>query len=347
MSNPAREASIWIGRIERGLREGEGVLLREWLKISANRKALLETSSVFHSAETNALLRLMLPAAHTAGKPQQQSLIPQMIVALIGTVGLLVLLANGRNPAVAGANDSGRLGPPQVHATPVGGMKQATLTDGSAVTLNTATRVMASFSKDSRDVQLVRGEATFTVAQDARPFIVSAGHRQFEAPTATRFNLREVAPGQIELIVIEGAVKILDAPPRAPEIPARRREVITYGEETVHAAHSALVEPGFQSVSLITPVETEARLAWQRGLIVCESRALEDVLADVERYTMADFVIEDEALRNIRVTGEFRTGNVNAVRQALRQQYFVSSRRDALDRVVLTSYAAGLATSPR
>jgi transmembrane sensor len=143
-------------------------------------------------------------------------------------------------------------------------------------------------------------------------------------------------PDNVDLIVIEGEVKILDARPREPKTPARRRDVLTYGEQTIHTFEEALVDPGFQSVSPIGPGEVQVRLAWQKGLIILDDKALEDALAEIQRYTPIRFVLADEKLGALRVSGSFRTGNVNAVRLALRQNFFVASRRDTRGRIVLS-----------
>jgi len=48
-------------------------------------------------------------------------------------------------------------------------------------------------------------------------------------------------------------------------------------------------------------------------------------------------VLSDARLGDLRVSGSFRTGNVNAVRLALRQNFLVASRRDTRGRIVLSS----------
>ena len=64
-------------------------------------------------------------------------------------------------------------------------------------------------------------------------------------------------------------------------------------------------------------------------------KALEDALAEIERYTSTRFVLADQKLGAVRVSGRFHTGNVNAVRLALRQNFRIASRRDTRGRIVL------------
>jgi transmembrane sensor len=97
------------------------------------------------------------------------------------------------------------------------------------------------------------------------------------------------------------------------------------------------VEPGFQSVSQIDQSEADARLAWQRGLIIFEDEALQDALDEVDRYTTTQFVLADEKVRHVRIDGSFRTGDVDGLLASLRDKFRVDWRRDAQGRIVLSS----------
>jgi transmembrane sensor len=228
-----------------------------------------------------------------------------------------------------------RAAPNEYFRTAVGQTRTVTLRDGSRITLNTGTRVEVTYLPERREVFLAQGEASFDVAPDeARPFYVFAARRQFEA-IGTKFNVRAVSPVNAELTVTEGEVKVLHAPPKIPEAPARRREPITYGEATVRVSETATVEPGFQLVTHIDDHEVEQRLAWQRGFLIFRNRALEDVLAEMERYTHIRFVIRDPALAAVRISGTFRTGDVGGLRRALRRHFAIFSRPDTRGRVVL------------
>ena len=318
------------------MRDDEGERLEEWLTDPHNRDAILETAGLWHSRDVQSLL-----FALTGTSPQRRHAVPRvrallfpLVVALIST-GALVYMMTGGGPHKP-AKDVLPATPSTLYATATGETRQVTLADGTRITLNTGTRLRVSFSQRARQVQLERGEATFDVAHEAttRPFNVVAGQRTFQA-LSTQFNLRILADN-VDLIVTEGDVKILDARPREPKTPARRRDVLTYGEQTISAQEEALVDPGFQSVSPIDANEMQKRLAWQKGLIVFDDRALGDALAEIERYTPTKFVLADEKLGALRVSGRFPTANVNAVRLALRQNFLLASRRDTRGRIVLS-----------
>ena len=336
---------MWLSRLERGLREDEGTALREWLKTPANANAIMESARLLHVPDAIFLLSQLVPPAPAAPKPkpgQRALLVSMTAVALVSTVLFCIMLLSGETASAYFSRWLERpdTGGSRTYATGVGETQKVNLTDGSTITLNTGTRVSISYTPRSRDVYLAYGEATFNVVNGpALPLNVSAGQRQFQA-SGSRFNLRALTPQTVELTVIEGKLKLLYAPPHMPETPAKRREEVTYGETTLCALETATVEPGFQSVSNIQASELEARLAWQQGVLVFDHRALEDVIAEVERYTTTRFVLADEALRNVRVSGRFPAGNVNSVRRALREKFLIGSGRDAQGRVVLKALSS-------
>ena len=62
-----------------------------------------------------------------------------------------------------------------------------------------------------------------------------------------------------------------------------------------------------------------------------------DALAELDRYTTTQFVLGDERLRDVRIGGYFRTGDVEGLLRSLRRDFLIDSRRDAQGRVVLTA----------
>ncbi len=126
-------------------------------------------------------------------------------------------------------------------------------------------------------------------------------------------------------------------PPSTADTPAKLRDEVTHPETTVGALETALVEPGFQTVRKLETGEADARLAWQRGMLIFEGEPLGEALAEVDRYTTTKFILADEKLRDVRVGGYFRAGDVDGLLVALRENFLIDSRRDAQGRVVLTA----------
>jgi len=331
----------WLALLERGLRSNEGEQLREWLKNKANRTAILDAARLWHGPEILAVLSGLVPRAELiTRKPEYRRRISKIlgwttltVIAVLGLgtmTGLVKLPFDDARPR----RDAG------AYATSIGERREIKLADNSVVTLNTGSRMSVDYSTGTREVHLIRGEASFQVMPDPnRPFIVHAGMRSFQA-TGTRFNVRVISPKLTELTVTDGTVKVMDAPPRLPETPAQRRATLLYGETSVQALEMAQVAPGFQSVSQLDEHQVQARLAWQRGLIVFEDEALPDALAEVDRYTTTRFVLADEKVRHVRIDGSFRTGDVEGLLASLRDKFRVDWKKDDKGRIVLSSRTA-------
>jgi transmembrane sensor len=319
----------------------DGAELTAWLAERANRAALLDRAPPWQRPDIVALLSQLFPGSMDADPPRRDRNVVAMGVTAFASLAIVVvgaLAMNGRDPSSFLQDPDPKTGKAtKTYITAVGARQEVTLLDNSRITLNTGTRITVVYSPQSRDVSLEYGEASFDVTPDtARPFNVRAGKREFQV-LGTRFNVRVLTADNVELTVSEGQVKVMYAPPRWPETPAKARENLSYGEATLTALETALVEPGYQSVRPLAAGEIEARLAWQRGMLVFDSAALEDVLAEVDRYTTTKFVLADSALRNVRIAGTFRTGDVEELLRELREKFRVDSRRDTQGRVVLSA----------
>ena len=267
------EASRWLAKLDRGLRQEEGSDLREWVKKAVNRKALVAAARLWHDPDVLAVLSQLFPISPELANPKPRPSVFKVALtcaAAVCIVAFAAVVLNGQKPW--SYFDGSLIAPPAVigaiYATARGERHEAKFADGTTITLNTGTRMAVTYSLHARDVNLLYGEASFDVAHDPqRPFNVRAGKRVFQA-LGTRFNVRMLTPEKVDLTVTEGAVKVLYAPPRLPETPSQLRDdTIIYGEATVGALEAALVEPGFQSVDKIDASELETRLAWQRGVL--------------------------------------------------------------------------------
>jgi transmembrane sensor len=334
------DSARWLARITRGLRDEEGSELREWLKNPLHCNVIMEMAHLLHGPEISGVLTSLFPQGMeiARGKPRRDYVgISIKVAATVCIVTLGTFALMGTMPWAARA---ARLAPGTdvlTFTTAIGERREVKLADESTVTLNTRTKMTVVYSQKSRDVNLEYGEASFDVIPNAdRPFNVRAGKRAFQA-LGTRFIVRVLNPDNVELTVTEGEVKVAYAPPRWPETPAKRRENLSFGETTLVALETAVVEPGYQSVRMLVDGEMEMRGAWQRGMIIFNSTPLEEALAEVDRYTAIKFVLADDKLRSVRVGGDFRTGDVDGLLVALRKNFLIDSKLDAQGRVVLTA----------
>jgi transmembrane sensor len=171
------------------------------------------------------------------------------------------------------------------------------LDDGSQLTLNTETEVRVRYTHERRDVQLIRGEALFNVAHEARrPFTVRIGEWSATAlGTAFAIQLGEATPTNIT--VTEGVVEMrhLDSSyvGAAPQL-ARNQEALLH-------------EDGSMELVPAPDSDIAKRLAWRNHLVIFTGESLREALVEINRYSPRRIVVEDPELARARIVGVFST----------------------------------------
>jgi transmembrane sensor len=350
------EASMWLAKLSRGLRAEEVPGLRQWLRDPINRRTILDMSRLWHGPEITAVLAELFPPGPEPVQWDWWRNFLRGALALALTIALLSLIITDRHPwsdlqaqwvRLHSSCDSPasiiRAG--GIYSTAVGQKSEISLHDGSTVTLNTHSCMSVFYTQGVREVYLPYGEANFHVAHDTkRPFFVRAGGlgrnsgRRFQA-VGTNFDVRVLTTDNVAITVTEGNVKVMYAPAADDDTPAaaRLRDNMIYDDTTVGALETALVEPGMQFVRKLDTSDIDTLLAWRQGMIFFKSAPLEAALAEMDRYTTTQFVVADEKLRDVRIGGQFRTGDVDGLLRTLRKDFLIDSRRDPQGRVVLTA----------
>jgi transmembrane sensor len=188
------------------------------------------------------------------------------------------------------------------YATKRGEIRLVPLSDGSSVTLNTASTARVRYGAARREVALVGGEALFDVAKNAeRPFIVDAGLATVRA-IGTSFTVRRLSETEVEILVREGIVEVL-------------REGIgaaTAGQDLVRlvANQMTTVRTGTAIVPVDLDPETVARrLAWREGMIAFEGMSLKEATEQFARYSDPRIVVDDPSVGAETITGLFSANN--------------------------------------
>jgi transmembrane sensor len=168
------EAAQWLAKLERGLREGEGALLRNWLKHSVNRVSIVEIARRSSGPEILALLAELFPIGvsaltHKPGRGFLVVLVSAIAAACVVVLGA-VMLNDQRHWShfaaswSASQDANGKPHPPLAkgaYSTLVGQQREVVLPDGSTVELNTDTSMVVTYSLRERDISLSHGEAVF------------------------------------------------------------------------------------------------------------------------------------------------------------------------------------------
>ena len=97
------------------------------------------------------------------------------------------------------------------------------------------------------------------------------------------------------------------------------------------------MEPTFQSVRKLEPNEIDSRPPWQRGEVIFQGEPLEQVLAEVSRYTT-------DPLRDRRTKAARRARRrllqgrrFDSFLASLRENFLIDWQRDEDGRIVLTA----------
>jgi transmembrane sensor len=190
---------------------------------------------------------------------------------------------------------------PQRYETAVGEQRSVVLSDGSLVTLNTASTIELRFVKDHRIVRLLAGEARFQVAHDTtRPFDVTTGDTTVRA-VGTQFNVDRRANGTT-VTVVEGRVAVMSANDDSSS-DAQNRLPLEAGEQVV-------LSP--QRARQVVHADVATAIAWTQRKLIFEHRRLAEVAAEFNRYNRQVIDIQGDGLRDQQVTGVFQANDAGS-----------------------------------
>jgi transmembrane sensor len=216
---------------------------------------------------------------------------------------------------------------PQRYETGIGEQRSILLGDGSVVTLNTSSVMRVQLSKQSRRIELLAGEALFQVAHDkARPFDVIAGNTVVRA-VGTQFNVDRKDEATV-VTVVEGRVSVENkAEAGNPRTSADEQSIpLDAGERVTVTPHSR---------SKPTTANLGVATAWTQRRLVFDRQTLAQVAAEFNRYNRRSIQIEDSALRDEEVTGNFQANDPDSFVDFLAKLPGVAIRRDA-DHISIT-----------
>src|SRR6185312_3423130 len=184
-------------------------------------------------------------------------------------------------------------------ATGVGEQRTAKLDDGSIVYLNTDSQIEVNYTKDERDIRLIKGEALFVVEHDQkRPFIVTAENARVRA-VGTQFNVRD-RTSSVDVSVVEGVVQVTtsdtDANPAgdgvsAIQSPVWKREAAATPTR-VSAGEVAHITSG-RVVAAVSPAVADT-VSWRQRRLVFKNATLGEVATEFNRYNRVQIRVEGD-----------------------------------------------------
>lgn len=219
----------------------------------------------------------------------------------------------------------------KVYDTVVGERSIAILTDGSTIVLNTNSRIEVDYNSSARRVVLVRGQAWFEVEKNSSwPFVVEAGNQRITA-LGTAFDVRLDGGKAVQVVLVEGRVAVDElsanvSDSKQQSIPHKRIELVA-GDRLIASA---------QAMRMVDRVSLEEVTSWRDGRIVFNGKPLSQAIIEVNRYSRDQIRLsEDRRLRDLPISGVFRTGRTESFLFALKTMHSVDFQRTEENEITL------------
>jgi transmembrane sensor len=341
--NVKEQANLWISKISRGLSLDEELDFHLWSKKSDfHRNTLFSLAALSNDLIILNELSTLFPLEKTL--PKKNKRLSRYVIATSITLFLLFLgkLFISMAPFPDDNNEKQFI-EVRTLQTEIGQQTRFSLSDGSRIKLNTNSLVKVSFSKKSRLLTLIKGEANFNVTKDkSRPFTVTVGEKSFTA-LGTIFNVQKTSNKSIELVVTEGHVLMTTS--------NESLNGITDSLSTLplNELSSLLVAPGemttienniLTSNQKISFERIQRELSWQQGMLVFSGESLNEALTEISRYTTTTFEINDVELSKIKVAGYFKANDIDGLLKSLSSNFniqFVKVNNNSIRLSVSTS----------
>ncbi len=311
------QAAMWVSKLDGHAPSDETIArFKQWYKQSPEHRAVFDKHMALWN-DMNVLTQIHPPVKpqprvySIRGAWQQGIAVAAMLVVVVG------LLFSVQSP--------------EHYVTGIGEQKTITLNDGTLVILNTNTQVRIDYSEARRKVILDQGEAHFDIAHNPnRPFEVYAGQGLVRA-LGTAFTVY-LKSDNVEVVVTEGTVAILPnqlallkpgdsntgehtftasavESTAGSTIDSRAGTVVTYDRHTAeHIIQTVLADQ-------------DKKLSWHKGMLVFRDEPLENVIAEVNRYTPIKIVIPSKKVRELKVGGFFKVADIDSVFEALKKGF--------------------------
>ena len=205
-------------------------------------------------------------------------------------------------------------------STRIGEIRSVSLSDGSKVTLDTATSVEVEIGRMGRRAMVKAGRARFDVAKAKRPFVIEAGNSIATAEDAV-LDVEEFG-NQARVDLLAGSAKI-------GESGAGGRELRLAAGETILMVSGHDVERhGLGSAP-----------DWTRGMLEFDGTPLAAAVELANRYSNSKILLS-AGLEGLRVTGAFRAGDARGLAGALAEAFHLTVARTPKGNLVLSRSVA-------
>lgn len=321
--NTAEQAAYWIARLSSDQQTaGDRKRFSDWIETNEENGAAFD--HVLDTWNTCAFLPAAATAAneetHTQTNRSQLSFLswPTAIAASVMCF-IAVSLFQLQQPSTTSTT--------QDYMTAVGEFKTIELKDGSVIELNTNSKISIAYSEQTRNIELVKGEAYFEVAKNKNaPFVVTTRDASVTA-LGTAFNIHSSSKSS-HVIVTEGVVAVEETSNQALK-----------GERAiVKAGHSINVDKktGINSVSATLPQDSD--IPWRKRTLILENIPLNTALEKLNRYLKVPVDNSHQSLGTKMVSGTFSLEQPEATLSALIESFHLKSNGNTHGKGPITYY---------
>jgi transmembrane sensor len=209
-----------------------------------------------------------------------------------------------------------------LYKTGLGEQRVVELADHSHLVLDARTRLRVRFTKDARIVELMEGQAQFSVAKDpTRPFKVEAGARTIVA-VGTVFDVAYI-DREVQVSMVEGKVAVLSRD-ESP-LPAVAEPKGGPADSVELSAGQGLEVRRDGSATVLPKADLEAATAWRQGKVIFRDESLAEAVHRLNRYSKQQVVIDDPVLAQMRVNGVFDSGDAQAFAETMQAYLSVAA----------------------
>ena len=209
------------------------------------------------------------------------------------------------------------------YMTTAGQQRTVQLADGSSVLLDTDTELLVRYSARTRRVDLLHGQAQFTVqGNHAWPFVVHAGNGTVTA-VGTEFQVR-LDEGTTDVALLKGKLAIAAQSPDGAE-----QSASLIGGQSLRFDEGGHITP-------VHAIDLQQAQGWTQGKLFVHDWRLPQLLVEMNRYSLTKVEIGDPSLQNIHISGVFRTGDQQTFLQMLQQGWSIRAKRVGDKQIVLS-----------
>ncbi|MFT3667787.1 MAG: FecR domain-containing protein [Pseudoxanthomonas sp.] len=205
-----------------------------------------------------------------------------------------------------------------------GAPRVLTLEDGTVMHLNAESEVTATVGLLRRRIALTRGQASFVVAEDRRPFTVQAAGLEVR-DIGTTFDV-SLQRDQARFGVAEGRIHVVDRDGKGRLL------------ADLAAGQSARVAYANHQVSVVEE-DVEAMTAWWQRRVVFRDEPLRDIADRFNRMSAVRLRVDDSEAGALRLTGNLRADDVASLRAFLDEQPTLAISADAREIRVRSRHA--------